>query len=243
MQSEVVENEGVESKFWHIFENFAKKVLLNKKVIWSIAVVIIAVLALTISLAVSKEKRRKKVQELYLDAYVKYQQVSETTKGSDKINAERIGIAVEALQKVVATKERFSENYLAYLELGNLYILNKDYKNALKYYKEVEKAGSEFFATGLALLNIAKIYQTQAKYDEAIAYYKKMLSTYSNYLQDVANYHLGLCYEKLGKKDLAISAYKKVRQVSSYAFDAKNNLEIINRLDALKTVKSEKKGK
>jgi len=217
-------------KFWLQFANFVKKILLNKKIMLTALLAIVAVIIATIVFVLIQEKHRKAVKLLYVDAFYKY---SEIQNDMTKINMERAGRAIAALEKVVNYNYKFPEYYLAHYELGNIYISLNKLDLAKKHYQALTNADKDLFIRGKALINLAKIYQHEEKYDEALKIYNDLVSTYQDYNRDVAYYFMGICYEKKGNIDKAISAYKMVNKESAYGQEAEKSIQIIEQLKRL----------
>src|SRR5574344_784779 len=70
-----------------------------------------------------------------------------------------------------------NDNVIALNVLGDLSYRNKDYKNALKYYK---KAAGNDKKTTISLVNTAKTYKQLGENRKALEIYSKILKTYSN---------------------------------------------------------------
>lgn len=216
--------------FWLEFGKFVKKFILNKKIMLSFLALVVAVIIATVIYVVVQEKQKKEIKNLYVDAFYKY---SEIQNDMSNINMERAGRAIAALEKVVHYGKNFPELYLAYFELGNIYVSLNKMDLAKKYYQQASLADKDFFIRGKAVLNIAKMLQNEEKYDEAIKVYEDIVADYKNFYRDVAYYFMGMCYEKKGNIDKAITAFKMVNKESSYGEQAQSSIEIIEQLKRL----------
>lgn len=232
------EENNAELKFWKKFEDFAKKVLFNRKVLWSALLVIIIGVGTTVFLVMQNDKKHRQVRKLYITALEKYGKIQAKM---DNINLERAGIAISALEKVNKTGGSFPENYLAYYNLGSIYAALGKEDLAIKYFSKLKDADSDLFICGKAMVNLAKIYQSQAKkqkkaqlYAKAVKIYQNLIDNYKNFYKDVAYFNLAMVYEAQDKIDMAITAYKSVRKTSRLYAEAKKNIEVLNRLQRIK---------
>lgn len=91
-----------------------------------------------------------------------------------------------------------------YNNLGLIYYLNKDNKNAKKYYEEALKIDNNHKE---AHNNLGLIYYKEKNYEEARKCYKKVIELDDNYIESYNN--LGLIYYELKNYDEAIESYKK----------------------------------
>ena len=223
----VEEEKTIAQKFWGKFISIGKKTFLNKKVLIISLVVIAVVLSLTIFYVMKVEKRRANVKKLYVNAFEKYKKVEGQI---DKINLDRAGIAINALKKVTNTNESFSENYLAYFNLGNIYALLKKYNIAIKYYKKSMEASSSFFIRPKAMVHLSRIYILQNKNKLAENLLLKVAGENDNFYQDLAYYNLGSFYQSKKNIKKAVEAFKKVRKKSAFFKNAQNSIEVIQRL-------------
>lgn len=224
------QNEKKQHKVWDKIAPFLKNSLLNRKVFYPAMGLILAALAVTVFLVIRYENRHEEVKKLYAEAFYKYRDIQSEM---DKLNQERAGLALAALEKVSETGYDFPENYLAEYDLAVIYLsLNKP-DLAQKKFEAVMKAPKNLFVRGKAMAELAKLYQNQEKYDEALSVYQRMIDDYTNFYRDMAYYSRGMVYEIQGKIDLAISSYKLVGKESSYGFDAERSIEVIEKVKRL----------
>lgn len=95
--------------------------------------------------------------------------------------------------------------------LGAIKQKQKDYVNALYYYKKAEEYGatsSDINSKINTRLNIGTLFQAQKNYDKAIEIYRSILIEYPNNLN--ANLYMAQCLQEKGETSKAIDSYEKV---------------------------------
>jgi tetratricopeptide (TPR) repeat protein len=111
-----------------------------------------------------------------------------------------------------------SGNYIAHLNLGNVFIKEKKTDEAIRQYKEAIEIYNNYpdahYGLGIAL-------GLQEKYDEAIKEYYTVLRLDKNYWK--AGFHLANALAKIGQLDEAISCYEKVVQLHPNDVEVYNN--------------------
>lgn len=224
---------SVEKKFWQTFGNIAKKFILNKKVFWSIFLTIIIGLGVAIFLVIQNNKNADISKGLYVDAFFKFKALM----AEKEITVDKAAEPIRALEGVIKTDIKTPEYYLSHANLGAIYEKLGKLEVALKNFLVLRDASLELDARGAALLNAGRIYQSLNKHEDALALYNGLLDEYpaGNFIKDAVYYAMGLCYLKLQKDDLALSAYKMVGKESSYRKDADDAIELIEKLKKLDT--------
>lgn len=95
--------------------------------------------------------------------------------------------------------------------IGAIKQKQKDYINALAYYKKAEEysaTSSDINSKINTRLNIGTLFQAQKNYDKAIQVYKSILVEFPNNLN--ANLYMAQCLQEQGETSKAIEAYEKV---------------------------------
>jgi len=218
------------NKFWEKFENFSKKYLFNKKVFLPVILGIFLFIIILGIIAYTNEKRTDKIQEVYINAFNKLKPVSDKM---DNLNKERIGLAIKELEKTIDLPGNSSEKYIAYLNLADLYLKMNQKETALKYLSKAEEAPSDFLIKPMSMIMTGRIYMEDGKIDEAIEKFNYIIKKYEGYFKDTALYYRGICYEMKNDINMAISSYKMITENSIYNFEAKKNIEVIERLKNL----------
>lgn len=105
----------------------------------------------------------------------------------------------------------------AHYQIGQIYINRKDEAKAIASYKKTIEINPKF---AFAHYQLASLAFEKKKYEEAAEYYQKTVE--ANSILADPYYYLGVCYEKMGKKDLAVKQYKEALKYIPEMTDAKN---------------------
>ena len=130
------------------------------------------------------------------------------------ISKEQLDKASLFLEKSISIDEF---NYNAYKELSKLYFKNKQYKEALKMFFELDNKGK---TDGEIDFLIANFFYNDNQFKRAIPYYENSLSkSYSN-----MNIYrcLGYCYEKIENWTQAIENYRRYLKYDMYNYSIMN---------------------
>ncbi len=120
------------------------------------------------------------------------------------------GEAVIGLVDIVKKYESTPQGKLAALYAANLFNLDKKYSEAEKYFNIALDADSKLVIEG-AYAGLGAVEEAKGSFDKAITNYRKAVDNYSNYAsKNRYEYYIGLCSEKLNKKDEAIKIYKGI---------------------------------
>lgn len=120
------------------------------------------------------------------------------------------GEAVIGLVDIVKKYESTPQGKLAALYAANLFNLDKKYSEAEKYFNIALDADSKLVIEG-AYAGLGAVEEAKGNYDKAITNYTKAVDNYTNYAsKNRYEYYIGLCSEKLNKKDEAIKIYKAI---------------------------------
>ncbi len=99
---------------------------------------------------------------------------------------------------------------LASLYAANLLVLTNKNDEAEKYFKIALKADSKLVLEG-AYAGLGAIAESRGKFEDAVSSYKKAVDNYTNYAsKNRYEYYMGLCFEKLGKKEDAEKIYRSI---------------------------------
>lgn len=99
---------------------------------------------------------------------------------------------------------------LAALYAGNLFMEQKKYAEAEKYFKQATDADSKLVLQG-AYAGLGAMEEYKGNFEKALKNYEKAVENFTDYgSKNRYEYYMGLCYEKLGKKDEAIKIYKGI---------------------------------
>ena len=222
------------AKFWFFFENFLKKYVFNRKIFIPIIVGVFIVIIIIGIISYNKERSATNIQGKYINAFYKLKTVSDKV---DDLNKERIGIAIRDLEKTVEMPGDAPEKYLAYINLGELYLKLKQKEIAVKYLEKAKDAPKDLIAKPLSFIMLGRIYLEDSKLDNAIDLFNYVIKNYDGYFKDTALYYKGIAYEIKNNIDMAISSYKMIDENSVYSFEAKKNIEVIERLKRLEVSK------
>jgi HlyD family secretion protein len=103
---------------------------------------------------------------------------------------------------------RFTMEYAAaYNNLGNAYVKDKHYDEAIEAYQEALTIDPKFAE---AYYNLGSVYTQQKKYDLAIEHYRKAIDLRRDFRE--AYHKLAEVYDKQGKRADAIKTYKEILQ-------------------------------
>lgn len=125
--------------------------------------------------------------------------------------------AVEAFNKALKLDKNLAE---AHYQLGMIYLNQKDKSNAEKSFKKAMNLKPNF---ALASYQLATLEFEKEQYEKAAEFYKKTIEI--NPILTDPYYFLGVCYEKMGKKDLAIKNYKEALKYIPDYEEAKKALQ------------------
>ncbi|MFC1715895.1 tetratricopeptide repeat protein, partial [Candidatus Poribacteria bacterium] len=107
-------------------------------------------------------------------------------------------------------KVRFDlESAPVYNNLGNAYVKDRDYGQAINAYQKSLKLDPEFAE---AYYNLGSVYVQQKKYNLAVENYNKAIELRKDF--QAAYYKLAEAYDKQGKREDAIKIYKETVQTS-----------------------------
>lgn len=130
----------------------------------------------------------------------------------------RDAMAVPNLEKAVSLDSGFSD---AYYNLGIIYMRNKKYPEAEKYFKSALK--NPFYNTPYeSYAQLAKAYIAEKKYAEALKVLK--ISKLLNGGYALTYYYLGRYYSAVGNLDSALKNYQKALDIDKF-FTAANYRE------------------
>lgn len=192
-------------------------VLNNRKmVIWvsvgAVIAVIIAYFGINYIKTVKKESQEKagtalsRVIPYYL---AKDAQSIKLALYGDKANTMR-GEQIVGLLDIVQKYESTPQGKLAALYAANLFYLTREYDKAAKYFKTAIESDSKLVIEG-AYAGMGAVSEAKGNYQEAISNYQKAVENFTNFnSKNRYEYFIGLCYEKIGKKDDAVKIYKSI---------------------------------
>jgi len=125
-------------------------------------------------------------------------------------------------------------NYIAYGNLANYYVGNKDYERAKHCYKKaidcliIKKSNSTLFNKNLlseAITSLGNVFYLQGNSEKAMERFKRAIEIDPDNAK--ANFNLGTMYLIKNNKDKAIFHYNEVIKREFYHFKAHYNLAII----------------
>lgn len=131
--------------------------------------------------------------------------------------------AMEAFNKSLKMDKNLAE---AHYQIGQIYMKRKDKESAEKSYK---KAVELMPTLGLANYQLATLQFEKKEYEKAADFYTKTID--ANPILADPYYFLGVCYEKMGRKDLAIKNYKEALK---YIPEYKEAQKALQKLEARK---------
>ncbi len=117
---------------------------------------------------------------------------------------------------------------LAAFYAGNLLFGEKKFSEAEKFYKKALDSDSKLVLQG-AYAGLGSIEENKGNFQKAIDYYKDAVDNHTDYgSKNRYEYYMGLCYEKLGKKDEAIKIYNVIiGENKSYEFVGRAKMGLI----------------
>lgn len=210
LQTEVEAPQSLAHKINHFVLNNRKMV--SWVSIGAVIVVVIAYFAVGYVSKAKKESQEKAGTALsrVLPYYAtKDAQSIKLALYGDKANTMR-GEQIIGLLEIVQKYESTPQGKLAALYAANLFYLTREYDKAVKYFKIAAESDSKLLMEG-AYAGMGAVSEANGKYDEAISNYQKAVENFTNFnAKNRYEYFMGLCYEKLGKKDDAIKIYKSI---------------------------------
>lgn len=134
--------------------------------------------------------------------------------GSTLIYNGRYNEAIEILSELLNNNPDEVLKARTYMLFGILHFFQKNWDDALYYYKKTKKIVSKvnnIQGMSIAENNIANIYQKKGEYEKAIKGYQKCIALQEQ-LQDTATicnsyFNIGSCYEELNKNAVASSFF------------------------------------
>lgn len=129
--------------------------------------------------------------------------------------------ALESFNKALKLDEKLSE---AHYQIGMIHLKRKDRKSAEKSFREAINLNASF---ALANYQLASLEFEKKQFEKAADYYVKTID--ANPILADPYYYLGVCYEKMGKKDLAIKNYNEALK---YIPDYEEAKKALKRLQA-----------
>ncbi len=132
----------------------------------------------------------------------------ETEKVDPKV-LEKEDAAITELKKLVGDNTSGYAGFRANTVIAEIYFARKDYKNAIKFYELAAKADNSNYIAGIAYFNVAACADELGDNQKAAEFYEKASKVEDFPLTPRALFNLARIHESSGKKDEAISVYKK----------------------------------
>ncbi|MFP4028076.1 MAG: tetratricopeptide repeat protein [Candidatus Brocadiia bacterium] len=159
-------------------------------------------------------KKRKEAIEQYWDMENKEEAhfyVAESYHGEFARRANNVDRAAAIVEYMKIRKHFYSTEATcrAYWQIGQLYADGGNKKKAVETLEELEKrfVGQPNWQVR-ARFQIAEWYRHWKKYEDAIQNYRRVAKQYPNtHQQRRAIYNIGLCWEQLGEKEMAVRSF------------------------------------
>ncbi len=123
-------------------------------------------------------------------------------------------------QKVIM---KIPDDPIAHTNMGYIMYKKKNYGEAIEDLSKVIRQKKNKKAVIYSTYYLGLIYMDRGMYDDAIEHFRKTLEMSPNLYE--AYYHLGLTFEMMGNKDLAIKSWKKCFSLNKYTIWAKKSQE------------------
>lgn len=132
------------------------------------------------------------------------------------------------LIEIAKKYDNLPQGKLAALYAGNLFMVDKKFSEAEKYFKQATDADSKLVLQG-AYAGLGSIAEYQNNFQKAIENYEKAVKNYADYgSKNRYEYYMGLCYEKLNKKEEAIKIYNGIiSENKSYEFVGRAKMGLV----------------
>ncbi|NIA23867.1 MAG: tetratricopeptide repeat protein [Proteobacteria bacterium] len=123
-------------------------------------------------------------------------------------------------QKVIM---KIPDDPIAHTNMGYIMYKKENYGEAIEYLSDVIHQNKNKKAIIYSTYYLGLIYMDRGMYNDAIEHFRKTLEMSPNLYE--AYYNLGLTFEMMGNKDLAIKALKKCFSLNKYTIWAKKSQE------------------
>lgn len=182
----------------------------NRKCVIATLIVLIAALVVYIVVDVCSGKASEK--GLAAVDEITYALTVDATKiEADEIET-RKATAIEALAPLA--KKGGVTGVRANLVLADLAYQDKNYEDALNYWKAVAAKGKKSYTAPIAYYNIASCYEALDNIDEAVAYYKKAADSKDFVLKAHAKFSYGRALEAKGDFVNAVAVYNELQTIN-----------------------------
>jgi tetratricopeptide (TPR) repeat protein len=202
----------------------------NKWFIFSVVGIILIIILTTVSM-IHRESTHKQVKQLYTKAFIHYSQI-DFSKPYTPDKQELIQTIINDLNKVVATKKTFNENYFALDNLAHLYYYIDDKNNAIKNLELLKKAPSSFLVKSQGLITLSRLYIEKNKFSAALSIYETLIESKDFNVKNLALFDEALLFTKMNRIHKALSTYKKISVDSSLYTLAQNNIIVLESLSS-----------
>ncbi len=132
------------------------------------------------------------------------------------------------LVEIAKKYDNIPQGKLAALYAANLFMVENKYADAEKYYKQATDADSKLVLQG-AYAGLGTIEEYKGNFANALSNYEKAVKNSADFgSKNRYEYYMGLCYEKLNKKDEAIKLYKGIiNENKSYEFIGRAKMGLV----------------
>ena len=142
--------------------------------------------------------------------------ISEWTDLRDK-NAEDMAAQedalVEKLEKQAAANGHAYSAFRAYITLGEIYVLRKNWEKALDFYQKAGEVLPKSYTAGIAYFNAAACADELQQHDKALEFYTLSAASEDFSLKPRALFNIGRLEESLAHSDKAVEAYTKLTEL------------------------------
>lgn len=172
-------------------------------------IILLVVVAMVISSYVKKENDKLAYE------YAQAVELFENRSGDStefKNDAEKVSAAIKTFEKVIENQSGTFNASVSMVYVGRGYQMMSNCEKALDYFNKAKKSGNLSDELLFAVYDSEAIcHFDKPDYESAIKTWKEWLDMKSPLYKDHALYYIGLANEKAGKKEEALSYYKRLK--------------------------------
>jgi len=152
---------------------------------------------------------RIKARNREIEGLNSFYRASEMLASAEDPSSKGYQEAMDEFERIQREYPRTDAVQLAQLQLGQGFLNSKQYDKAVETYRKfLDNDPREELYRLLALQNLGYAYEGQGDYQRALDSYQSLVSEGESFLQPWGYFNVGRCYEKLGKREEALKAYR-----------------------------------